>query len=58
MYLSFDEIINLIRKEQEKHSKDTRDGSTQTDKKYSRNAFFAMRDFEKTVRKYFAKKYN
>jgi len=58
MYLSYQEIINLIRQEQEKHSKNASDGSVQTDKKYSRDAFFAIKDFEKTVRKYLAKKYN
>ena len=58
MNLSFHEVMNLIAKEQEKHSKKISDGSAQIDKGYSRNAFFAMRDFEKTVRRYCAKKYN
>lgn len=58
MDLSFHEVMNLIEKEQEKHSKNISGDSAQADKRYSRNAFFAMRDFEKTVRKYCAKKYS
>ena len=57
MYLSFHEIINLIKREQERHSKALKDASTQVDKGYSRDAFFAMREFEKEVRKHFSKKY-
>tara|TARA_Y100000592_G_scaffold60076_1_gene93993 strand:+ start:452 stop:628 length:177 start_codon:yes stop_codon:yes gene_type:complete len=58
MNLSFHEVMNLIAKEQEKHSKNINGDCAQVDKRYSRNAFFAMRDFEKTVRRYCAKKYS
>ena len=57
MYLSYDEIINLIKKEQIKHQNNLKDDSLQTNKGYSRDAFYAMREFEGQVRKYFTKKY-
>ena len=57
MYLSYDEIINLIKKEQIKHQNNLKDDSLQTNKGYSRDAFYAMREFEGPVRKYFAKTY-
>ena len=57
MHLSYAEIMNLIRKEQLKHQEALKEDSAQANKGYSRNAFFAMRDFEKVVRKHFAKKY-
>ena len=57
MNLSYHEIIDLIRKEQAKHEAGVKDKSAQANRGYSRDAFFAMRDFEKVVRKYFAKKY-
>ena len=57
MNLSFHEIMSLIKKEQQKHSKALRDDSVQVNKSYSRDAFFAMREFEKEVRMHFAKKY-
>jgi hypothetical protein len=57
MYLSYQEIINLINKEQEKHQKILKDSSPQSNKEHSRHAIFAMRDFDREVRNYFAKKY-
>lgn len=57
MNLSYYEIMHLIRKEQAKHSEGSKDDSPQANKRYSRDAFFAMRDFEKEVRMHFAKKY-
>ena len=57
MNLSFHEIMSLIRKEQQKHSEALKDDSVQANKSYSRDAFFAMREFEKEVRAHFAKKY-
>ncbi len=49
--------MNLIRKEQVKHQDALKSDSIQVNKSYSRNAFFAMRDFEKAVRKHFGEKY-
>ena len=57
MYLSFHEIMGLIKKEQEKHSEAVKDESPRSNRKYSRDAFFAMREFEKEVRMHFTKKY-
>ncbi len=57
MQLSYTEIMNLIRKEQVKHQDALKSDSIQVNKSYSRNAFFAMRDFEKAVRKHFGEKY-
>ena len=57
MYLSYEEIINLINKEKRKHQEILKQDSPQTNKGYSRDAIFVMRDFEKEIRKYLAKKY-
>jgi len=57
MNLSFHEIMSLIKKEQQKHSQALKGDSVQANKGYSRDAFFAMREFEKEVRMHFAKKY-
>tara|TARA_R100000152_G_C6777083_1_gene206683 strand:- start:1800 stop:1994 length:195 start_codon:yes stop_codon:yes gene_type:complete len=57
MNLSYHEIMSLIKKEQVKHQKNIKDGPAQVNTDYSRHAFFAMREFEKTVRNYLAKKY-
>lgn len=57
MHLSYEEIINLINKEKEKHQKILKQTSPQANKGYSRDAIFALRDFEKAMRMYLAKKY-
>ena len=57
MYLSYSEIMNLINREIQEHSKNLKKGSPQVNKSYSRHAIFALRDFEKEVRKHLAKKY-
>lgn len=57
MYLSYSEIMNLIKKELERHRKQLKEENPQVDKHYPRHAIFAIRDLEKEVRKHFAKKY-
>lgn len=57
MNLSYSEIMNLINKERVKHQEILKEGGSQINKEYSRYAIFVMRDFEKEIRGYLAKKY-
>ena len=57
MYLSYEEIMNLIKKEAKKHQDRLEESNPQVDKDYPRHAVYVLRDLEKEVRKYLAKKY-